>query len=292
MNLNEFKILKFLGRGSFADVYLVKNIFSNELFAMKKISYNPQKDNNMKMEIEYYKMFNHRNIIKIYDYKISKNFIYILLEYAENGTLQDLINNCKKNNKKLSNNKIMNIILQITKSLQVLHSNNVIHRDLKPANILIDKNYTIKICDLGICKKLFNHQHAATTIGTPYYMSPEIINGNYYREEIDYWSLGCILYEMIYLEKLFKANNYLNLFYQIVKFNPKKKFINTDTIYKKLLVGLLDKNKNFRYNYYQINQFFKKNYTIIINKKITIKKIKKSSFSNINKYYLPPINKF
>jgi len=120
-----------------------------------------------------------------------------------------------------------------------LHINSVIHRDLKPANILLndkDNPTKIVICDFGasICLLDNINAYCCTKIGTPYFMSPEQNNSNCYDKKTDIWSLGCILYELITLEKPFEANN-INMLNQ--KNNQRVK-------QNRYLLGFYDQNTN------------------------------------------------
>lgn len=250
------KIIKKLGSGSYANVFLVFDKNDKKYYALKNLKFkkNNNEYNDIINEIKIYMMFDHPNIIKIYDYYEGKNSIGILLEYASNGTLEDYLDYFIKNNRYLSRGKVEHIMLQLASGIKELHKKGIVHRDLKPANILIDKEYNIKIADFGVSKYLDKQSHAVTMIGTPLYMSPEIINGEKYNFSTDYWSLGCILYELIYLKRLFNANNYAALFYKIKTFNTKQIFSEFN-IYNDLLEGLLHVNKEKRYDFYDIFKF-------------------------------------
>ena len=235
---SNLKVIKTLGRGSYAAVYLVLDINTHKYYALKNLIINKKnRVSDITKEIDFYMMFDHPNIIKIYDYYVDTDEINILLEYAPYGTLEQFLNKKKRVNKYLSDDKIKKIILDITKALKEIHSKGVVHRDLKPANILIGKNYDIKLSDFGVGKNLKNQSYAVTMIGTPLYMSPEVISGEKYNFSTDYWSLGCIIYEMIYFKRLFYAKNYIQLFNKIKKFSINTLFLRKNK-YNKLLKGL------------------------------------------------------
>lgn len=93
-------------------------------------------------------------------------------------------------------------------AIHTLHKNNIIHRDIKIHNILVKDNYDIVLADLGITKILQKYQlNTNTQVGTPYYLSPELINGDRYNKNIDIWSLGIVMYELIYHHYPFAARN-------------------------------------------------------------------------------------
>ena len=283
------KIIKTLGRGSYADVYLVLDVNTHKYYALKNLVINNKNSvKDITKEIEFYMMFNHPNIIKIYDYFVDKDEINILLEYAPYGTLEQYINKYKEHNKYLKEGKINSIILDLTKALKEIHSKGIIHRDLKPANILIGENQVIKLSDFGVCKNIKNKSYAVTMIGTPLYMSPEVVEGKKYNQSTDYWSLGCIVYEMIHLERLFNAVSFYQLFSKIKKFSNHK-FNLKKNKYNKLLQGLLKKNYYFRYDYNDILDFLYNRYEILprIKTNNNIKNKRKNNILNYNKKYYP-----
>ena len=132
----------------------------------------------------------HINIIKLIDSFKINNYIYLILEYCYYGNLYKYI---KKN--KFNEKNIQDIFRQIMSGIRYLKSKNINHRDLKPQNILLTNDYTIKICDFGFAT---NVDLSKTMCGSPIYMAPEILN---YKKNInisDLWSLGIILYQLIY----------------------------------------------------------------------------------------------
>ena len=187
----------------------------------------------------------HPNVISFKEvFKDTKlDYFYIVMEYANDGDLSKKIKTQNQKNygeKYFSEEKILQYFYQICRGLQYIHSKNIIHRDIKSQNIFLMKNGKIKIGDFGIAKALTNTKNNATTIiGTPYYFSPEIINGEPYDYKTDIWSLGVVLYEMCCLKLPFEANNIAQLSIKIMKGNfapiPSKYSKNMSDLIKRML---------------------------------------------------------
>ncbi|OGA02751.1 MAG: hypothetical protein A3H35_14290 [Betaproteobacteria bacterium RIFCSPLOWO2_02_FULL_62_17] len=144
----------------------------------------------------------HNNVVKIHDYGFTDAYAFIAMEYMPKGTLKDAIE------KGLSERQALSVMAQLAGGLRELHSRGIIHRDLKPANIMVRDDGTMAIADFGIAKKL---QDAAEQtrhgelFGTPYYLAPELIEGQPASERSDLYSLGVIFYEMLTGRKPFEA---------------------------------------------------------------------------------------
>ena len=196
-----------LGTGSYGRVYLVTNKFNNKKYALKVINKNKLMQiyadcRLVHNEVELHSKLNHPNIIKLYNMKETENEIQILLEYAQNGNLFDII---QKNNG-LDELKAFEYFIQIVNAVYFLHQNNIIHRDIKPENILIGENDVLKLCDFGWAKEL-NVNKRATFCGTMEYMAPEIVGSEMYDFSVDIWSLGILLYELIMGHSPFRSKS-------------------------------------------------------------------------------------
>jgi len=187
-----------LGVGSFATVKLAKEKKSGKLYALKTIDIDSKKASktdiqNLKMEIGIHKDLDHPNIVKFHGYIHQDNFIYLILDYAENGNLYSYLH--KK--KTLTEKEIFKFFEQSCLAVNYLHQNNIIHRDLKPENLLLDKDFNIKVCDFGWSAYHIN-QERKTFCGTYEYMAPEIVHKKTYDYRVDVWALGILLYELIH----------------------------------------------------------------------------------------------
>jgi len=111
--------------------------------------------------------------------------------------------------------------VQIVLALKYIHGLKILHRDLKASNLFLSSTGSLKIGDFGIAKVLEGTlENAQTMVGTPYYMSPEIIENKPYQFKSDVWSLGCILYELCTLEHTFRAANIIELIKKILNEVP------------------------------------------------------------------------
>lgn len=147
----------------------------------------------------------HEHITKYLESFIQDNEMFIAVEWAEKGDLKNYIKNIRESNQFIPEIKIWSYILQIAGALQHMLKMRVMHRDLKPANIFIDSNDNMKLGDLGLGRDFSSQtMEAFSRVGTPLYMSPEVLQGSGYDFKCDVWSLGCISYELCALVSPFK----------------------------------------------------------------------------------------
>ena len=144
------------------------------------------------------KLCHHPNIIRLIDHLENNDYIYIVSEYIEGGTLYDYFK-LKKNDFK--EKEAANIIRQIAYGIFYLHSYGIVHKDLKPTNIMITEQSDsgiVKIGDFGVSKIISPNECIIETSGTLKYMAPEVVLCRPHGMEIDIWSMGVILYLMIF----------------------------------------------------------------------------------------------
>lgn len=141
------------------------------------------------------KPLDHPNIIKYIDSFIENNELYIVTEWAEKGDLKKLIKEHTSDEIPFDEATIWDYMRQISSALKHMHEKKIMHRDLKPANIFIASDMSLKIGDLGL-GRVFGSEtlEAYSKVGTPLYMSPELIQDSGYNFNADVWSLGCICY--------------------------------------------------------------------------------------------------
>lgn len=130
----------------------------------------------------------------------------MILELCEGGELFDRIVE-----QSITEADAKKIIRQILSALNYMHSKGIVHRDIKPENMLFEKStHLVKIIDFGISAKLEPNATLSCRVGTPYYIAPEVLSKNY-NEKCDIWSLGVVLYMMIYNFPPFKGSTPLDV---------------------------------------------------------------------------------
>jgi serine/threonine-protein kinase len=159
----------------------------------------------------------HQNIISVYDFGEEAGKPYMVMEYLVGESLRDAM----KNGHTGDLNRKLGYALQLGRALEHIHSKKIIHRDIKPENVHIDGSGKVKLMDFGIAKSEgLSLTRAGFTLGTPYYMAPEQVLGQQVTTQVDVYSFGVLLYEMIVglkpvsgetVEKIFSAILYESL---------------------------------------------------------------------------------
>jgi NIMA (never in mitosis gene a)-related kinase len=206
--------IKEIGSGSFGKVSLVKNK-DERLFCMKTVDTARMSGKERKQAQNEVKVLSHLKHPYIITYRESfmDNFqLCIVMDYAEGGDLFKVIDRARRKCQSLGEPKILRWITQSLLALKYLHDKHVLHRDLKSQNIFLSSSGRIKLGDFGISKVLESTEcFAKTSIGTPYYLAPEICSQKPYSWSADIWALGCILYELCMLRVPFDAQNFKQL---------------------------------------------------------------------------------
>ena len=236
--IKNYIIQKTLGKGSYGIVYKVKNKDTNEIYVIKQIplkGLSSKEISEMRQESKILSSINSDFVVKYYDSFEENNNINIVMEYCDEGDLNDFIEKKKEENKLIEEDLIWKIFLKITIGLGHIHKMKILHRDLKTMNIFLKSGFQVKIGDLGVAKILLKNSFANTLIGTPYYLSPEICKEEPYNNKSDVWALGCILYELCTFKHPFEANNQGALILKIMNSSPE----NLNNYYSKDLKDLI-----------------------------------------------------
>ncbi|XP_070559701.1 NUAK family SNF1-like kinase 1 [Ptychodera flava] len=215
-----FQLVKTLGEGTYGQVKLALEVTTSEKVAIKTIRKkkigNIEDLERIRREIKIMTSLEHPHIINIREVFESNTKIVIVMEYASGGELYDYLNTVKR----LPESECRRFFRQIASAIYYCHRNNIVHRDLKLENILLDEDYNIKIADFGLSSNFSYDSLLHTYCGSPLYASPEIVNGQpYYGPEVDCWSLGVILYALVYRTMPFDNSDFTKLTKQISEAN-------------------------------------------------------------------------
>ncbi|ORY02602.1 never in mitosis gene a-related expressed kinase 2 [Basidiobolus meristosporus CBS 931.73] len=231
--MDKYESLDVIGSGSFGLVRKVKRKSDGKILARKEINYvklSEKEKQQLVAELNILKEIRHPHIVRYYDRHFAQNsgVFYLVMEYCSGGDLRALLNDFIAKDKLIKEEAVWNIFTQIVLALHECHqgysqrSNKdhhvILHRDLKPDNIFLDGDCNIKLGDFGLSRVLDDPatMFAKTYVGTPYYMSPELINGQPYDAKSDIWALGCVLYEICALKPPFPAQSQAVLFNKIL----------------------------------------------------------------------------
>ena len=216
--IDEYSIIKELGKGSYASVKLAFNKVNKIRYAIKvyskKALSDPQKKNTVNNEITILKQIDNINIVKLYEVIDSPTYLYLVMEYIDGVSLLDSIK--RDENHYFEEQKALKLFIQIIKAILYCQKKDICHRDIKLENILITKDEIIKIIDFGFAVKTDKETYQNLFCGSPSYMAPEIVKKEQYIAQFsDIWSLGVLLYSMLYGRFPFKGKTQEELFQKI-----------------------------------------------------------------------------
>ena len=247
VKLEDFRVLKVIGRGSFGKVNLVEYLPTHETYAMKSL----KKD----LLIEQEQIENtllEKEILQTIDYPLlcglvfcfqTEERIYFIMPFLSGGELFQHLRKFRT----FDEDKVRFYGSQIALALEYLHSKGIVYRDLKPENILMDEDGYLKLADFGMAKKLKDDEKAMSFCGTPEYLAPEIITMEGHDKNADWWSFGILLFEMLCGLPPFYVEN-LDKMYELIKTSsvkfPKRITLSEDA--KDIIKKLLEKDPKKR----------------------------------------------
>jgi len=209
-SIGKYKISRLIARGGMGAVYKAVHPTLNRPVILKKLTVrNAQFIERFKREAKSMMDFKHDNIVTVYDHFKEGNSYYIVLEYVDGFSLDELI----KRERALPSALAMNVFLEICRALKYAHDSGVIHRDIKPANVLISRTGEVKLVDFGIAAYEEGEEDGdaltthGMTLGTPSYMPPEQFENTRGVDKCaDIYAMGVVLYEMVTGKKPFPGN--------------------------------------------------------------------------------------
>ncbi|XP_040161235.1 uncharacterized protein LOC120898864 isoform X2 [Anopheles arabiensis] len=221
-----FDIIKKLGQGTYGKVQLGINKETGQEVAIKTIKKSKIETEadliRIRREVQIMSSVQHPNIIHIYEVFENREKMVLVMEFAAGGELYDYLSERKV----LAEEEARRIFRQVSTAIYYCHKHKICHRDLKLENILLDEHGNAKIADFGLSNVFDEQRLLATFCGSPLYASPEIVKGTPYQgPEVDCWSLGVLLYTLVYGAMPFDGANFKRLVKQISQgdyFEPKK----------------------------------------------------------------------
>ncbi|XP_065191291.1 serine/threonine-protein kinase PLK1-like [Sycon ciliatum] len=189
---------KFLGKGSFAKAFELRDVDTGVLYAgkivPKSVLVKPYMKEKMSMEIQIHRSVRQRYVVGFESYFEDDENIYIVLELCKRRSLKEL----QKRRKFLTEPEVRYFTKQIVEGVSYLHKQNVIHRDLKLGNLFLSNELDIKIGDFGLATRIgFEGERKTTMCGTPNYVAPEVLKHKGHSYEVDVWAIGCIMYVLL-----------------------------------------------------------------------------------------------
>ncbi|KAJ1673581.1 hypothetical protein EV182_004959, partial [Spiromyces aspiralis] len=251
VTLDDFEMLKFIGKGAYGMVYLVKHKHSDRYFAMKvlrkaSILVHSRSIAFTKTERAILEAVQHPFIVKLYFAFQSDHKLFLVMEYISGGELFTHM----ANERVFTEEQSVFYIAELVLALNHLHKQGIIYRDLKPENILLSADGHLVLTDFGLSKTALDGDGRTNTFcGTPAYMAPEVLDqSRSYDKSVDWWSMGVLLYEMLTGRTPFKGKNHKQIYDSIIKkkvFFPK--YLSPDA--RDILSRLLKKSPSKRLGY-------------------------------------------
>ncbi|CAH1733382.1 unnamed protein product [Aphis gossypii] len=196
-SIDDFELIKTIGRGSFAKVLMVELKKNHKIYAMKVINKKLITENNNLVQTEKYVFetgSNYPFLVSLHSSFQTDSRLFFVMEFVHGG---DLMNFMQKR-KRLPEEHARFYVAEIGLALNFLHTKGIIYRDLKLENVVLDHEGHIKLTDYGMCKQGMKPGDTTFTFcGTPNYMAPEILKEEAYGFSVDWWALGVVLYEML-----------------------------------------------------------------------------------------------
>ena len=222
-SIGKYRVIRELGKGATATVYLCDDPDGDRQVAVKVIRFG---EDGTAMSRRMRKLFqnegmvsrrlNHPNIVQVYDAVVEDDFAYLAMEYVDGFTLEQ---HCRIDNL-LPMHRVTGIIFKCCMALDAAYRQGIIHRDIKPANIMVTAGDEPKIADFGLALNMNKDMDRDSTfimgVGSPAYMSPEQIKGYPLNQKTDLYSLGVVMFQLLTGRLPFRANNQATLVYRII----------------------------------------------------------------------------
>jgi len=242
VGFTDFEFLKVLGRGTFGKVVLCREKSSSTLYAIKilkkEVIINKGEVEHTMTENRVLQTTKHPFIIGLKYSFTTEDRLCLVMEYVNGGEL--FVHLSKE--RQFTEDRARFYGAEITSAIGYLHSRGIVYRDIKLENLLLDKDGHIKIADFGLCKENIKDDNTTNTFcGTPEYLAPELLEDNDYGLAVDWWGVGCVLYEMI-VGRLPFYNRDQSVLFELILMEQVRFPSSISPAAKDLLKGLLTKD--------------------------------------------------
>ncbi|XP_060524154.1 serine/threonine-protein kinase 10 isoform X2 [Cylas formicarius] len=215
-----------LGDGAYGKVHKAQHKHTGQLAAAKKCQLDGEDDlSDFMVEIDILTEIKHLNVVELLEAFQKDQYLWLLIEYCDGGALDSIMTELEK---PLTEPQIAYVCQHMCKGLQFLHKSHIIHRDLKAGNVLLTMAGGVKIADFGVsARNKSTFQKHDTFIGTPYWMAPEVVlcetfRDNPYDFKVDIWSMGITLIEFAQMEPPNHEMSPMRVLLKIQKSDPPK----------------------------------------------------------------------
>lgn len=248
--MEKFTKVRNVGKGNMGACALVRNNEDNKYYVIKQIDLtrmNKKERQQSLNEARLLSSLRHPNVINYVDSFLSRksDHLCIVMEFADSGDLSTRIK--KTYGVNFRETQVLDWVIQLTLCLSYIHNRKILHRDIKSQNVFLTNQNIVKLGDFGIARTLAGtYDQAKTFVGTPYYLSPELILERPYDHRSDIWALGVVIYELMSLKHPFNATSMKGLMQRIlrVQYEPVPKLYSTEL--RNLIPRFLTKEPSHR----------------------------------------------
>ncbi|CAK9015829.1 unnamed protein product [Durusdinium trenchii] len=202
-----YRRLRLLGQGSFGKAFLARDLSNNELVVMKQVrveKMDAKARDTAVREAVALRRVRHPNVVRFRQVFVRSGWLCLVMDFADGGDLCCAVKERAKSGELFEESAVLECFSQVADAVRYVHAKKMVHRDIKSRNVFLCRTGQALLGDFGLVRLLESTLELAhTRVGTPYYLSPEIIRKQPYNYKTDVWSLGVLLYEMAHLRRPF-----------------------------------------------------------------------------------------